>query len=215
MMDHNQYIDKQYAKPLSKKAIFDLNLFFFKSFFRDCHKMLDIGCSVGRILELNSARMVGVDIDRQAIALAKSKGFKASFADLNKKLKVNSESFDGIFCSQVIEHLTDPLASLKEMKRLLTPNGKIVLITPDYLLNHDRKKDGFWSDYTHKTPFTEESLLRLAYDAGFDKFRVYHFPGRIWRILLRKNILGKEKYIRLSRRLPLFLSQDLILEAIK
>tara|TARA_Y100000310_G_C19949957_1_gene476371 strand:- start:247 stop:498 length:252 start_codon:yes stop_codon:yes gene_type:complete len=82
-------------------------------------------------------------------------------------------------------------------------------------MTHNKGKNGFWADYTHKSPFIKESLRRISYDAGFKKFRVYHFPGRGFRNLMRLGILSKELWIRLEKLPFIWKGQDLILEAIK
>ena len=45
-------------------------------------------------------------------------------------------SFDAILCSEVFEHLTDPLQALDEFRRLLKPGGKIILTAPFSSLVH-------------------------------------------------------------------------------
>lgn len=45
-------------------------------------------------------------------------------------------SFDAILCSEVFEHLTDPLEALDEFKRLLKPGGKLILTAPFASLVH-------------------------------------------------------------------------------
>jgi len=212
----SQYVDKQYAMPLSQKAIQDLNIFFFENFFKNTSKILDVGCSVGRIMEvIGKNRVTGFDADSLALKIARKKGFKVVTGNLVKTLPFKDSSFEGIFCSQVIEHLSNPLMAIREMKRVLTKGGRLVLITPDYLINHRKHKNGFWSDYTHKTPFTKESLERIAYDSGFKKYRVYHLPGKIWRNIIRTRIISKEQWIRLDNTFLVWRSQDMVLEAVK
>ena len=46
------------------------------------------------------------------------------------------ESFDAVLCSEVFEHIPDPIAALKELARLLKPNGKLLLTAPFNSLTH-------------------------------------------------------------------------------
>ncbi len=46
------------------------------------------------------------------------------------------QSFDVVLCSEVFEHLPDPLAALKEFERLLVPSGKLILTAPFCSLTH-------------------------------------------------------------------------------
>lgn len=211
----NYYVDKQYYSDISINAKRDLRILFFDSFFKDSKNILDIGCSVGRVLSIDPKRIQGIDIDKKALGISKKRGYKVKFADVTEKLPFKDESFDAIFCSQVIEHLEDPLDALTEMVRVLAKQGRLILITPDYLINSHKKKSGFWGDYTHKRPFTSESLKRIAYDSGFKKFRVYHFPGKGFRNLMRWGLLSKESWIKIEKFPFILKSQDIILEAIK
>ncbi len=211
----NYYTDKQYSGNLSSNAKKDLSILFFDSFLKDSKKILDIGCSVGRIISLSPSKIEGVDIDKKALQIAKSRGCKVQYANISEKLPFKDESFDAIFLSQVIEHLENPLFAMQEIKRVLKKNGKLVAITIDYKMTHYKEKNGFWSDYTHKTPFIKESLKRVSYDAGLAKFRVYHFPGFGFRHLMRLGLLSKESWIKLEKFPFIWRGQDLILEAIK
>ena len=106
-------------------------------FFRDCREVLDIGCGRGEFLELMreagiSAR--GIDSSEESVALCRSKGLHAETADLFAYLESLPEaSLDGIFCSQVVEHLPPerlPLA-LKLAASRLSRNGALVIETPN------------------------------------------------------------------------------------
>ncbi|MEM4330486.1 MAG: class I SAM-dependent methyltransferase [Candidatus Pacearchaeota archaeon] len=209
------YAEKQYIDELPQNAIKDLKILFFSSFFKDCKRILDVGCSVGRVISLDPKRIEGVDIDKVALKIASSKGYSVKFADVSRKLPFKDSSFDGVFCSHVIEHLFDPKKALLEMKRVLKNKGKIVIITPDYIMTSRKYKNGFWSDYTHKRPFIPESLEKLAFDCGFRKYRVYHFPSFGFRHLMRFGLLSKDQWIKLEKIPFIWKGQDLILEAVK
>jgi len=209
------YTDKQYSKKLPENAKKDLRILFFDSFLKDSERILDLGCSTGRVISLSPERIEGVDIDKKALEIAKSKGYNVKYADIKKKLPFKNSSFDVVYCSQVIEHLEKPLNLMKEINRILKKDGKAVLVTPDYLIASKNKKINFWDDYSHKTPFTRKSLKRLAYDAGFIKSRVYHFPSIGFRHLMRAGLLSKKTWIKLEKIPFVWKKQDLILEIVK
>ena len=61
-----------------------------------------------------------------------SKEFDSSIiCDINNKLPFNDNSFDLIWCSEVIEHVDNPIKTLAEFRRTLKPKGKMILTTPN------------------------------------------------------------------------------------
>jgi len=138
-------------------------------------RILDIGCSTGNFAVQDKKNIIGIDLDEGQIKIAKSRGLNAKKIDANKKLPFNGSTFDKVNCRHVIEHLDDIgdnlLVFMKDIRRVLKKNGRLVMITPDLR----RVKFEFWHGYVHKHPFIKESLYKLAYDAGFDKIKVYNF----------------------------------------
>ncbi len=97
------------------------------------NNLLDIGCASGYMLSnltsVNpSAKYYGVDVYKEAINFAKkhypSIVFKVGSAE---KLPFGNASFDMITFYEAIEHVQDPLSSLKEIKRVLNKNGVCIL----------------------------------------------------------------------------------------
>lgn len=100
--------------------------------------LLDIGCFDGSksVLFCRVAQckeIIGVDFLPEKLAEARARGLQTLEADLNTDLPLSlpSHSFDIILCSEVIEHLFSPDDLLDEMKRLLKPDGYILLTTPN------------------------------------------------------------------------------------
>lgn len=96
--------------------------------------LLDCGCNDGEIT-LKIARLIGaikvygIDIDGEALNKAKNKGIIAYKADLNERFPLDGESVDVVFSNQVIEHLTNTLNFVREIYRVLKPNGYAVIST--------------------------------------------------------------------------------------
>jgi SAM-dependent methyltransferase len=78
-------------------------------------------------------------------------------------------SFDLIYAHNVFEHLSDQVAIMEEMWRLLKPKGRIVIAVP-----HFRCVDAF-TDSTHKHFFTAKSLDYFIAGAGLAR---YEYTGK-------------------------------------
>jgi ubiquinone/menaquinone biosynthesis C-methylase UbiE len=98
-------------------------------------RVLDIGCGAGNFLaQIPISQKIGIDIAPTQLQFAKeSTGADVLMADAGK-LPFRAASFDVVFCSEVIEHM--PYASaekmLTEIHRVLKPQGKLILTTPNY-----------------------------------------------------------------------------------
>lgn len=79
--------------------------------------------------------------------------------DLNFPLPFESNSFDTIVLSDVLEHIRQPEQLWKEMYRVLAPNGKVLLNVPFYYWIHEEPFDYF--------RYTKYALKSMAEDAGF------------------------------------------------
>ena len=124
-----------HKQPLDKLDKFRVALAIFKYY--QIKNFLDIGCGRGdfalRVAQSNKLPEVyGVDISSKLTAIARKQGVIASRHNIDKKnLPFKADSFDGIFCGEVIEHLYDPDHLLTEIRRLLSEKGVCVLTTPN------------------------------------------------------------------------------------
>lgn len=77
-----------------------------------------------------------------------------------KSIPVEENRYDLVFCSQVLEHLPDPMAVLKELNRVLKPNGKLWLSMPFFYEEHEVPFDFF--------RYTRNGLEELLSKSGFE-----------------------------------------------
>jgi methionine biosynthesis protein MetW len=105
-------------------------------------KVLDLGCGDGffsqRIQEAMGASVCGVDISLEATEKARERGIDARQCDLNEGICFEAESFDLVFCGEVIEHVFDPDFLLDEIGRVLVPAGNLILSTPNLAAWYNR-----------------------------------------------------------------------------
>jgi 2-polyprenyl-3-methyl-5-hydroxy-6-metoxy-1,4-benzoquinol methylase len=105
-------------------------------------ELLDVGCGPGTITvdlaaRVAPGRVLGLDVSpdplAEARALAERTGVEVTFevGDVYA-LAVDDDSFDVVHAHQVLQHLTDPGAALREMARVCRPGGVIAVRDVDY-----------------------------------------------------------------------------------
>lgn len=145
-------------------------------FFNKKDKTLDIGCNKGLFLMYCSKESVGIDIDKLMLEEAKKKGLNVIYHDAEEKLPFDDNEFDAVNIRQCIEHISNPLKVLKEIYRVLKPEGKIVLTFHD--LKH--YKWNWFGNPFHITPLTKNSMGRLMYLAGFRDYKIINFRNGLF-----------------------------------
>lgn len=90
-------------------------------------------------------------------------------ADITKRLPFKQDFFDLIISRDLIEHISEQEKFFNELFRILKPGGKAIIMTP----NAERMSlAAFFSDYTHKIPYTRSSLKQAFEMHGFENIDV-------------------------------------------
>lgn len=123
-------------------------------YFKRCHNILDVGCGSGVFVALDPKRISGIDSNPETVTLCRRNKLDVR-KGIATKLPFKDNSFDGIHCAHVIEHLQpkDAYIFLKEASRVLKKNGILVIRTP--LL-----WDGFYNNLTHIKPYNPDAIMR-------------------------------------------------------
>jgi SAM-dependent methyltransferase len=96
-------------------------------------RVLDLGCRYGALTRAyaDGNDVVGVDVDRAALAEAAKLGIETRWADVEQPLDVPDGSFDVVVAGELLEHLRDPAAVVAEAGRVLEPGGLLVGSVPN------------------------------------------------------------------------------------
>ena len=141
-----------------------------------------MGCCRGDMLKAfqrNNFSVFGIDLSMEAKEMCKPIDVQNINLE-DKNFNYSEKNFDVVFSKSLIEHLNDPINFMNSCKKLLSEDGCLVIMTPSWLHHH---WGPFYLDYTHRTPFTLQSLKDLGYLAGFEDVKVeyiYQLPI-IWR----------------------------------
>jgi SAM-dependent methyltransferase len=171
-------------------------------------RLLDAGCGSGVFVQLAQTlgyQAEGLEIDPKACALAHAHGLsvhQGSFPDTG----LESESFDEITLSHVLEHLHDPAGALREAFRLLRTGGRLWILVP----NLEGVSNQVWKENSrllepprHLVMFDVSSLKRLFRECGFKTVQQLPIPN------INRFIYTQSHAIAISRDPVLAQWQDL------
>lgn len=132
---HAPYVDQGAAIHAHILQHFsDIMTLKFATFRAGKERLLDVGCSTGRVLQLGKVMgflPTGLDLSRWAADHCRNLGFESHCGSLVNHW-ATGDLFDVIHCSHTIEHVTDPVSYLLEMRKLLVPGGLLMLAFPNY-----------------------------------------------------------------------------------
>lgn len=147
---------------------------------QDGDRILETGCGTGNMLEAiqhacDGATLHGVDLSESMLTrawekLGSLKQVTLSKANLNERFPILDGAFNKALCINVLYAVADPRHVLKELNRVLSRNGTLVLVTPRagydnglILKEHAASDlpDEYWQQ-AHLSPEREEKLIREA-----------------------------------------------------
>ena len=136
-------------------------------------KILDIGFSLMPNKYLKG-EVIGLDINKPEVLPS---NYNIFIQGSIYSIPFKENTFDTIVLSGIIEHLENPLKALKECNRVLKPNGKILIETPNpyylpvVILDIFNWKRFYFKD-THLSLFPKRIMIKLLWLSGFDLDKV-------------------------------------------
>jgi SAM-dependent methyltransferase len=136
-------------------------------------KVLDIGCGTCQSLEYHVKRgceVWGVEADENIRSFAQSKGFSVKIGTFDSN-DYEVCFFDYITLDQVLEHLIDPLKSLKEITKVLKDDGFVIISIPNakgWGCTLFRRKWINWHIPYHLHLFSKNSITKALRESGLE-----------------------------------------------
>jgi ubiquinone/menaquinone biosynthesis C-methylase UbiE len=168
-------------------------------------KVLDVGTGTARIPILIAQqrpawKITGIDLAQSMLDIGKKNIAQANLekqihleAVDAKQMSYTDAQFDLVLSNSLLHHLPNPLPFLKELNRVLKPNGGILLrdllrpasesiindIVEQIGENYTRHQKQLFQDSLHAA-FTLEEIEELIQEAGIEKVKIYQSSERHW-----------------------------------
>ena len=131
---------------------------------RPALRILDVGCGTGANIEMLSqyGEAEGVDVSDDALEFCRRKGLKVQ-KGLAETLPYDDEAFDLTTALDVIEHLDDDVAGLKEMFRVTRKGGYSLIFVPAFMWLWGVQDD----ISNHRIRYTKDQIVDRLKTAGY------------------------------------------------
>lgn len=163
-------------------------------------RLLDVGCGPGSVTidlaaRIEPGEVVGVDSSAAVVEIAQKAAADAGADNVTFQvadaygLPFEDDAFDVVHAHQVLQHLTDPIAALREMRRVTRPGGIVALRDADYSgMTWYPESQGLdeWLALYHEVTQANKAdanagrkLLSWVREAGFDPAGIVPSAG-VW-----------------------------------
>jgi SAM-dependent methyltransferase len=152
-----------------------------------------------------------MDISESGVAIAQAHGVDAALRSVTEPFPYPDASFDIVVAKDILEHVLDPLAVMEEVKRVLRPGGRLVVLIPNhfswrfrlrYLLGrnliwktfmHDQTDTFEEWNYIHIRFFTWKGVQRFLDASGFQITKRYFDFGTL------EQYFSPDRFVRMYR----------------
>ncbi len=175
------YIELNEAQEFSETDPFTPGRYaqFFRYFHESTKTVLDVGCNVGRggavLKSLNSnLKLIGLDCVESRLSRLPLGIYDRTLCSYSTNIQVEDSCFDAIVAGEFIEHLydRDVIQTLTEFYRVLKPQGRLLLTTPNPNYLRLKLTGGSVLGGAHVSQHYPSSLKRLLEQVGFSEIRL-------------------------------------------
>jgi len=144
----------------------------------DHSRLLDVGCGTGANLKAfsNTFERVGIDMSSAALDFCKERGLESLVQAKVEKSGLEGNTFDVVTALDMLEHVDDDMAALRELWRVARPGGFLLITVPAF---------GFlWSEHDealhHRRRYTAAELESKLVASGFHVLRISYFLASLF-----------------------------------
>ncbi len=148
--------------------------------------VLDIGCGSSNIIQHNP-QAVAFDYAFHKLRYLKKSNQKITQGTIST-LPFQSEVFDCVVCSEVIEHVPLTQSIFSEMKRVLKPEGLLIIGTPDYAKLTWRIIERIY-DFVLPHAYAEEHQTKYTKDSLFEILKTHSFDIRDYKYICNSELI--------------------------
>jgi len=155
-------------------------------------RIADIGCGTGANLKMLAqyGSVIGVDTFPKAVWYCRERGFPKCLVGSLPQLPFPDGTFGLVCAIDVIEHIDDDAAAVRELVRICRPGGTLLITVPAY--------EWLWSEHDdanlHKRRYTRPRLQKLFTGQDVDLVKLTHFNFLLSPPIVLVRAIGKLKH---------------------
>lgn len=145
--------------------------------------VLEIGAGSGSFLiklkKLGFKKIVGIEPSVNSIAIAKDEIKKKLINDVFEKVNIQNNSYDLVCCFMTLEHVHDPILTIKKSFDILCSKGKIILVVHNahHVLHKILGKKSPIIDVEHLQLFSSKSIKHILKMNNFSNIEIYNLKN--------------------------------------
>ena len=212
-MDKERYFQTRFTHDSRREVLWRILYdHYFARFIADTHCVLELGAGYGHFInQVKAKRKIALDV-WQGFVHHLGPGIEARVGEVTDLSFLSSSSVDFVFASNLFEHISqDDFSSvLRQLKRVLTQDGTLNIIQPNYYYAYRE----YFDDYTHRTIYSHRSICDFLDAHGY---RVIECRPRLLPLTIKSRLpispvlircylhspwkpLGKQMFVRAARK---------------